>query len=64
MEKMDEKNNCKTNVTRIQLCGVQGCCPIVEIDHEHKKVVIIDDNGGKVTLSKKQWQEAKKKVNV
>ncbi len=61
---MDEKNDCKTNVTRIQLCGVQGCCPIVEIDHEHNKIVITDDDGGKVTLNKKQWQEACTKAKV
>ena len=60
---MDGKN-CGKNVTRIKLCGVQGCCPTVEIDHEHNKVVIIDDDGGKVTLSKKQWQEACIKAKI
>jgi len=48
----------ETNVTRVQLCGVQGCCPVVEIFHDLDKVVITDDNDGKVTLTKEQWREA------
>ena len=54
----------ETNVTRIQLCGVQSCCPIVEIHHGSDKIVIIDDDGGKVTLTKEQWREALTKVNI
>lgn len=42
------------NVTRIKLCGVQGCCPSVEIHHDSNKVVITDDHGGKITLTKEQ----------
>lgn len=63
---MVETRDSKANVTRIQLCGVQGCCPTVEIHHGANKVVITDDNGSKVTLTKKQWQEtlAKAKVDV
>ena len=39
----------------ITLCGVQGCCPTVEISEN--EVVIKDDFGGKVTLTKAQWDE-------
>lgn len=61
---MAEINNPEAKVTRIQLCGVQGCCPTVEIHHGSDKVVIADDDGGKVTLTKEQWREALAKVNV
>ena len=53
-----------TKVTRVKLCGVQGCCPTVEIHHGSDRVVITDDDGGKVTLTKEQWREALVKVNV
>ncbi|OGF68596.1 hypothetical protein A3H65_02415 [Candidatus Giovannonibacteria bacterium RIFCSPLOWO2_02_FULL_45_14] len=49
-------------ITRVQLCGGQGCCPVVEIHHD--KIVITDDDGGKVTLTKEQWREALTKVNL
>lgn len=55
---MAETHDLKANVTRISLCGVQGCCPTVEIYHGADKVVITDDNGCKVTLTKEQWREA------
>lgn len=61
---MAEIHNSKTNVTRIQLCGVQGCCPTMEIHHKSDKVIIIDDDGGKVTLTKEQWREALAKAKV
>lgn len=48
------------NVTRIKLCGVQGCCPTIEIHRD--KVTITDDYGGKVNLTKKQWQDALNKA--
>ncbi len=57
-------NNSKTNVTRVQLCGVQGCCPTVEIYHDSDTIIITDDNGGKITLTKKQWREALTKVKL
>jgi len=53
-----------TNVTSIRLCGVQGCCPTVEIHHGTNTIVINDDYGGKVTLTKEQWREALVKINV
>lgn len=46
---------------KITLCGTQGCCPTVEISDN---VVIADDFGGKVTLTKAQWKEAVNKVIV
>jgi len=61
---MTEMHDFGTNITRIQLCGVQGCCPTVEIHHDTGKVVIADDSGGKVTLTKEQWQEALAKAKV
>ena len=61
MAKIDDPG---TKVMRIQLCGVQGCCPVVEIHHGSEKVIITDDDGGKVTLTKEQWREALAKVNV
>ena len=52
------------NATLIKLCGVQGCCPIVEVHHDSNKIVITDDDGGKVTLTREQWREAHNKVKV
>lgn len=59
---MSKTRNPKKDVTNIRLCGVQGCCPTVEIDHGSNKLVITDDDGGKVTLTKEQWREALAKV--
>ncbi|PIZ40831.1 hypothetical protein COY35_01540, partial [candidate division WWE3 bacterium CG_4_10_14_0_2_um_filter_47_8] len=64
VKKMTEMRDLGTDITRIQLCGVQGCCPTVEIHHDTGKVIIADDNGGKVTLTKEQWQEALAKAKV
>jgi len=52
----------KRGVSRVVLCAVQGCCPIVEIDHQAEKIVITDDFGGKVTLTMQEWREAVEKV--
>ena len=54
----------KENVTRVQLCGVQGCCPTVEINHNSNMVIITDDDGGKVKLTKEQWREAIAKAKI
>ncbi len=48
------------HVTRTKLCGVQGCCPTVEVHHGSNKVVIIDDEGGKITLTKEQCKDLAK----
>jgi hypothetical protein len=52
------------NITFIKLCGVQGCCPSVEIRHDSNEVVITDDSGNSVTLTKEQWQEVLARANV
>ena len=44
-------------VTTIYLCGVQGCCPVVKI--YPNEVIISDDNDGKVTLTRAQWNALK-----
>lgn len=49
----------KTGVRRVVLCGVQGCCPTVDVYDDENKVVISDDEGGQVTLTKEQWKEAR-----
>lgn len=56
---MAEAKDSKTGVRHITLCGTKGCCPTVEVSGN---VVIADDFGGKVTLTKAQWEEAVNKV--
>lgn len=51
-------------VTRHVLCGVQGCCPTVEVNHNTGKVIIKDDFGGTVTLTKDEWCDALQKVKL
>ncbi len=48
-------------IKRITLCGVQGCCPEVVISTQ--KVVITDDHGGKVVLTREEFMELKKIKN-
>lgn len=43
----------KDSVIIVALCGVQGCCPTVEIKGED--VLIKDDFGGIVRMNKGQW---------
>jgi len=42
----------------VKLCGVQGCCPTVDFTNPGK-VVLADDFGGKVQLTREQWTELK-----
>lgn len=42
----------------VKLCGVQGCCPTVDFT-DSEKVVLADDFGGKVQLTREQWTELK-----
>ncbi len=58
---MAEAKDSNAGVQSIALCGTKGCCPTVEVSDN---VVIADDFGGKVTLTKAQWREAVGKVIV
>ncbi len=40
----------------VTLCGVSGCCPTVDFS-DPNTVVITDDNGGKVTLTRAELAE-------
>ena len=51
-------------VTVATLCGVQGCCPTVEINRDSGKVVIKDDDGGQVTLTMDEWRDARTRVDL
>ncbi|MGH3867303.1 MAG: hypothetical protein ACRDQ4_14395 [Pseudonocardiaceae bacterium] len=52
----------KNGGTRVvTLCGVQGCCPTVELGQA--EVVLRDDFGGKVLLTREQWCELVSKVH-
>lgn len=42
----------------VKLCGVQGCCPTIDFT-DSEKVVLQDDFGGKVQLTREQWNELK-----
>ncbi len=47
-------------IGKITLCGVQGCCPTVDFT-DPEKVVLTDDHGGRVQLTKAEWQDLKTK---
>ncbi|MDO8594123.1 MAG: hypothetical protein Q7R93_01230 [bacterium] len=42
----------------ITLCGVQGCCPTVDFRNK-RTVVLKDDHGGQVKLTRREWNELK-----
>lgn len=42
----------------VKLCGVQGCCPSVDFTNP-EKVILSDDFGGKVQLTRREWAELK-----
>lgn len=42
------------DMNRFQLCGVDGCCPEVEINAKLGSMKITDDYGGTVTLTNEQ----------
>ena len=48
---------------KISLCGTQGCCPTVDFS-DPSKVVLKDDLGGHVELTRKQWQDLKTKFTI
>lgn len=43
---------------KIIFCGVKGCCPTITFNTDD--VLLTDDFGGKVKLTKNQWNELKK----
>jgi hypothetical protein len=45
--------NFKNTKTIKLTCGVQGCCPEIEINE--KNVFIVDDYGNKVQMTRDQW---------
>jgi hypothetical protein len=53
---MTEKSSVESGV--VTLCGVQGCCPTIDFT-DPQKIVITDDFGGSVQLTKDQWEEMK-----
>ena len=42
------------DVIKLTLCQ-QNCCPTVEFDHKRNLVVIQDDDAGRVTLTREQF---------
>lgn len=54
----------KKGLTRFTLCGVQGCCPTVEVKDNEDEVIITDDNGGRVQLTRAEWKDAAAEVQV
>jgi hypothetical protein len=42
----------------VKLCGVQGCCPTIDFT-DSENVVLKDDFGGTVKLTREQWAELK-----
>jgi len=45
----------------VTLCGVQGCCPTLEVQ-EDGGVIIRDDFGGNVRLNHQEWNDLKEKI--
>ncbi len=45
---------------KILLCGVQGCCPSIDFT-DPNLVVLKDDFGGEVRLTREQWMDLKTK---
>lgn len=48
---------------KVKLCGVQGCCPEVDFTNP-EQVVLRDDFGGSVQLTRDQWSDLKTKFAV
>lgn len=44
------------------LCGAQGCCPTVTVEDDN--LVIADDHGGSVRLTRAEWLSAVEQVKV
>lgn len=59
---MLNKDDSPGKIVVFRLCGTQGCCPTAEVDRESNQIVIRDDDGGKVTLTKEQWLDATERI--
>ncbi len=42
----------------VTLCATQGCCPTVDFTNPDE-IVLRDDHGGKVKLTRAEWAELK-----
>jgi len=60
----DEGDVVASSAVRYTLCGVQGCCPTVEVNHATGQVIIRDDCGGTAVLTKDEWHDAQTKVKL
>jgi len=45
-------------VGMVKLCGLRGCCPTVDFT-DPEKVILADDLGGKVQLTRAEWTDLK-----
>ncbi|PIP30452.1 hypothetical protein COX25_04630 [bacterium (Candidatus Howlettbacteria) CG23_combo_of_CG06-09_8_20_14_all_37_9] len=46
----------------VTLCGVQGCCPTIDFT-DSQNVILKDDFGGRVQLTRNEWEELKTKFS-
>lgn len=42
----------------VKLCGAKGCCPTIDFT-DSEKIILKDDFGGKVELTREQWADLK-----
>lgn len=47
----------------VKLCAVQGCCPSVDFT-DPEKIILKDDFGGAVQLTRDQWADLKLKFGA
>jgi hypothetical protein len=59
----DDEEACK-GIRVYTLCGVSGCCPTVEVNHDIKEIVLKDDFGGVVKLTIDEWHSAMEQVKI
>lgn len=44
----------------VALCGDRGCCPTLDFSNPNK-VILRDDIGGRVSLTREQWEDLKER---
>lgn len=54
----------QNNITSFTLCRACSNCPVVEVHHDTREVIITDDFGGKVKLTIEEWKQAVKDVTL